>query len=211
MKILIVDDHQILSSGIKNLLHQHIAEVLVDTANTGSIAIEKTTSINYDIILLDINLPDTDGIKLCKKIRAQNLEVKIIALSSHEEAVIIKKTIQAGANSYVVKSKGENTLLEAIEKVTSDGYYFPEEITHLLLGIEQYKKRDSLIPVLTRREKEVLHLILQEMTTIEIAKKLFISEATVTTHRQNLLSKLGARNTAGLVKKAFELGLVKDF
>lgn len=210
MKILIIDDHQILAEGIRSLLKQHLDGVIVDIANSAPSALLSIEKTAFDIILLDINLPDTNGIELCKKLKKLDKELKIIALSTHEEAVIIKKMLKAGANAYVAKSKGEKILLETIQKVKENGTYFPEEIMRLVLGMDNNKKRNSLIPVLTRREKEVLHLILQELTTSEIATQLFISETTVTTHRQNLLSKLDARNTAGIVKKTIEFGLLDE-
>jgi DNA-binding NarL/FixJ family response regulator len=164
-----------------------------------------------DVILLDINLPDIDGVDLCKKIGALYPDINIIALTMYNEGSFISGMLKNGAKGYVLKNSDKGLLKEAIKTVHAGGSFFGEEVTKTLMQSmmpETQTSKSGNIPKLTRREKEVLKLIVQEHTTPEMAEKLFISLNTVETHRKNLLQKLNVRNTAGLVRFAVENKLV---
>jgi DNA-binding NarL/FixJ family response regulator len=162
-----------------------------------------------DIMLLDINLPDMSGIEISQRILKMKSDLKILVLSMHDEESYITEVLKSGALGYILKNTGRKELITAIRTVASGRTYFSQSITNTIMNslMESNKKpkvTEVQTPKITRREKEVLSLILEENTNQEIAKTLFISLKTVEAHRSSLLSKLNARNTAGLVKKAIE-------
>lgn len=213
INILIVDDHQIIIDGLKGLLQDEEGIGDLFEAQNGEQTFSIVTEKKIDLILLDINLPDISGFDVCKKLKMDPSCPKIIALTMHGNAGYINKMIKGGVDGYLLKNTGKEEFLKAIKTVTEGGRYFSNEVTNALLaGTHEVKKpkMTDFIQKLTRREKEILHLIIEEYTTDEIAGKLFISSTTVITHRKSLLRKLNAKNVAGLVKKAFEFGLLKD-
>lgn len=209
IRLLIVDDHPIVISGLQNALEgQADIEIVghVLTAKETMSWLEKTET---DVILLDIGLPDMDGIDLCKLIHKQYPTIKIIGLTTYGQVSFITSMLRNGAQGYLYKNTSEHELAEAIRTVYAGGQYLSAEVNDKLIAkaTRSLPKHGQLIPKLTRREKEVLELILSESTNQEIANTLFLSISTVETHRMNLCAKLGARNTAGLVKNAIKLGL----
>lgn len=214
LNILIVDDHQVLADGIKALLQSeedlHVAHYAENAAEALSILAENP---DLDLALLDINLPDMDGVALCEKIQAKHPELAIIALTMHHEPGIISRMIQAGARGYLLKNTGKKELVEAIRLVQSGRTYYSQDVTQRLLShMHSPGQSKSSTPMggakVTRREREVLKLIVEEFTTEQIAEKLFISPSTVISHRKSLLRKLNAKNSAGLVKAAYEQALL---
>ncbi|MEN0003069.1 MAG: response regulator transcription factor [Bacteroidota bacterium] len=211
MNILIVDDHQIIIDGLRNLLEgePQVGELL--EAQNGATTLALALSSPVDLVLLDINLPDMSGFEVCKTLKSQKESVKVIALTMYDNPGYINKMIKAGADGYLLKNTGRDELLKAIDTVGRGERYFSQEVLdNLRAGTTPIKKPkiSDFIQKLTRREKEVLALIVDEYTTDEIAAKLFVSSTTVVSHRKNLLRKLNAKNVAGLVKKAFEFGLL---
>ncbi len=150
-----------------------------------------------DVILMDINLPDKSGIDLCKEVKAKYPAIHILGLSSFNQQSFIQKMMENGASGYVLKNATREELTEAIEAVM-DGIKF----LSLEAAATIKKDEDSKIPVITRREKEVLALIAEGLTNHQIAEKLFISTTTVDTHRKNLLAKFEVKNTATLIRLA---------
>jgi DNA-binding NarL/FixJ family response regulator len=180
-------------------------------AQNGKETIRIVDEESVDLILLDINLPDMSGFDICKTLKSNDTCPKIIALTMHGNPGYINKMIKVGVDGYLLKNTGREELLLAIKNVMKGERYFSKEVTDSLLsGLQQVKKpkTSDFIQKLTRREKEVLQLITEELTTDEIAAKLFISSTTVISHRKSLLRKLNAKNVAGLVKKAYEFGLL---
>lgn len=213
INILLVDDHQIIIDGLRGLLEGEESIGVLHEAQNGAQTIEVATQESIDLILLDINLPDKSGFDICQELKSLESCPKIIALTMYGNAGYINKMIKAGVDGYLLKNTGREELLLAIEKVMDGKRYFSSEVTDTLVaGTHEPKKpkRSDFIQKLTRREKEILHLITEEYTTDEIAAKLFISSSTVITHRKSLLRKLNAKNVAGLVKKAFEFGLLDE-
>jgi len=210
IQIAITDDHELVMQGIESMLQKTDITVIgkyTDAATT----LDALSSTQPDILLLDINLPDINGIDLCKQLVKLYPELKIIALSSHDDTSFVKRILRNGAHGYLLKNTGKEELLEAFDTVLSGEQYLQKNIQQKLLNQSLgTKKRNTLKPKLTRREKEVLAAICEEHTTQEIAEQLFVSPKTVETHRMNLISKLGARNSVGLVKIAMELELLKD-
>jgi len=210
--ILIVDDHQIVIDGLKTLLEGAANIGELHETSTGAATIEKVASTPIDLVLLDINLPDKSGFEVCTELKKAHGNLKIIALTMYGNAGYINKMIKAGADGYLLKNTGKDELLKAVEAVINGERYFSKQVTDILVSsMQEVKKTKStdFVQKLTRREKEVLQLIVDEYTTDEIAAKLFISSTTVISHRKNLLRKLSVKNVAGLVRKTFEFGLLK--
>jgi len=209
VNIAITDDHQLILKGFESLL---INEKEIKVVGKYATAQETLDSIDIDqpdVLLLDINLPDINGIDLCKILLKQRPQLKIIALSNFDETSFVKRILNNGAQGYLLKNTNTQELVSAITKVLNGEIYLQKDIQKKLLNKSLGKTAPtSLITKLTRREKEVLLGIYEELTTQEIAEKLFISPKTVETHRMNLMSKLQTRNSAGLIKVAIEHDLL---
>ncbi len=209
IKLAITDDHALVRDGIKSLLSGVEEVSFIASYENGAETISGLLKETPDVLFLDINLPDTSGIDLCKKIKHDFSGVQIIALSSHSEPTVVKSILKAGASGYLSKNTSKTEILSAIKEVLSDSTFLSSDIQQLIISDSLgMKKQSSAIDRLTKREQEVLECIADELTTAEISEKLFISTKTVETHRMNLLQKLGVKNSVGLVKKAMENGLI---
>ena len=212
IKVLIVDDHKMVIDGMTLLLENHPEIEVIGTALDGEEGIEKLNLLNPDVVLLDINMPGINGIDTCKEMIKISPEIKIVAISMHKESSLIKLMLKNGAKGYVLKNAGQDEIIEAIKDVYNGKTYLDETVNEIIVNSVTKSSQQiaqSPFPSLSRREKEILELILEECTTQEIAEKLFISFGTVETHRRNMLIKTGARNTAGLVRIALEYELHK--
>ena len=213
IKLIVVDDHQVLIDGLKALFENSETINICGEALMGKEAIQKATEEDFDVMLLDINLPDISGFEVCKALKTEKESLKIIALTMHNEAGYISKMVKAGVDGYILKNAGKEEMELAISTVMQGKRFVSQAATESLIdGMHQPRKPKSsdFIQKLTRREKEILQLIIEELTTEEIADKLFIGKTTVISHRKSLLRKLNAKNTAGLVKAAYEFGLLKE-
>ena len=207
IKVLLVDDHQIIRDGIRCLLSYAEGIEVVGECSDGLEAISCAVSEKPDVILMDINMPKINGIDATKTIITDNPDSKILVLTVHDELAYISKMLHAGALGYVLKTTNKAELITAIKSVSKGEKYFSTEVTETMLSrfIDSHKSdSDAEEKELTIREIEVLVLISTELTNAEIGEKLFISTRTVDAHRRSLLSKLGARNTAGLVAYAIK-------
>ena len=212
-RILIADDHQLVIDGIKLMLSTEPDLECAGEANDGSRALDMLPELQPDLVILDINMPGLNGIETCRKIRESHPNLRVLILSMLREVSLIKLVLKNGADGYLLKSAGRAEILDAIRKVRDGEKYFSPEVSALVmesLSGARAKASENPFPKLSRREKQVLRMIVDEYTTTEIAEKLFISFGTVETHRRNLLIKLGARNTAGLVRACFEYELLAD-
>lgn len=206
--IAITDDHTIVIEGIKTMLKANKEiEVVQSFENLKDTFDHLNTSV--EVLLLDINLPDGSGITACKLLLEQNQNLKIIALTNFEDSIFIKQILKNGAMGYLLKNTSKAELTEAIKEVKNGNRYLPKRISDVLLNDSIGINNSSyFIPKLTSREKEILMLISKEYTTDEISNELCISNKTVESHRSNLIQKLGVKNAAGLVRVAFEKGLL---
>ncbi len=211
IKVLLVDDHNIVKQGLRAILESGGIEV-VDEASNGKEAIEKLKAgLNIDLAILDINMPVMNGIQAAEVISKDFSDLKILALTMLNEEYHIRKMLKAGADGYILKNSGKEELLKAVETICKGEHYFSKEATNVIMmdmmnGGEGSETVTEEV-YLTEREKDIIQLIAQEYTNAEIAEKLFISVRTVDAHRRNLLQKIGARNTAGLVVYAIEHNL----
>jgi|SRR5690554_539264 len=211
IKVFIVDDHKMVIEGLQLLLDNHDEIVFTDYAISGKEALEKISISKPDVVLLDINMPNMNGFETCKKILQLDSEIKVIAISMHKESSLIKLMFGNGAKGYVLKNASQKEVIKAIKAVYNGKKYVDEEVNEILINSltkSAKQKISNSFPKLSRREKDVLRLIMNEKTTQEIAEKLNISFGTVETHRRNMLIKTGARNTVGLVKLVFEYNLL---
>ena len=203
IKVFITDDHYMVIEGIRSLLqHEKNIEWAGHASNAASCLAFLQQQLP-DVILMDINLPDKSGIDLCKEVREKYPSVFIIGLSTFNQQSFIQKMMDNGASGYVLKNATQEELMEAIQTVANGKIFLSDEAAQSLR-----KSNSGATPVLTRREKEVLELIANGMTNNEIAQKLFISVATVDTHRKNLLAKFDSRNIASLIKLAMQMQLI---
>lgn len=204
IKLFIVDDHYMVIEGIHSLLQNEKSIEWMGHASNAASCLAFLQHQLPDVILMDINLPDKSGIDLCKEVKEKYPAIFILGLSTFNQQSFIEKMIGSGASGYVIKNATQQELMEALHTVVKGKEYLSFDAAVTL------RKPDTQnnIPVITRREKEVLELIAEGMTNNEIARQLFISSTTVDTHRKNLLSKLGAKNTASLVRIAAQLKLV---
>ncbi|MCF6360715.1 MAG: response regulator transcription factor [Cyclobacteriaceae bacterium] len=203
-KIFLVDDHQMFLDGLESLLNDVKTITIVGKASNGKEALELIDK-SVDVVLMDISMPEIDGIEFNRLIKLKYPDINTIAISMHNDAKILDKLIRGNINGYLLKNAEKNELLEAINTVSDGDNYFSEEVKRTYQdSLFKRENTQDQAPQLSKRELEVLGEIINELTTKEIAEKLFISQHTVESHRKNMLSKLGARNTAGLVKYALE-------
>lgn len=203
IKILVVDDHKIIRDGISSLLHDQPEYMVVAEASNGREALAVLAKTKIDIAIVDINMPEMNGIECTRQINEKFEDTRVIALTMHSEEIYLTKMIEAGAVGYILKNLGKKELLSALSAVVEGKHYYSPEITLAVIkeltNPRKEKEKDARVE-LTAREMEVLELIVRENSNQEIADKLSISVRTVDAHRRNLLEKTGVRNTAGLVK-----------
>jgi len=202
IKIHIVDDHKILVEGLRKLVDESGFAITTAVSYTGHDCMKNLNHHSAQVILLDIGLPDVNGIELCKEITALYPSVKVIALTSYSEYSIVRQMLENGASGYVIKNSMPEEILMSIESVVNNEIFICEQIDLLM------KNRSTQHVWLTPREKELLKLIVDGFTNIEIADKMILGVETINSYRKNLLCKLGARNTAVLVRMAIEEKLV---
>ena len=203
--VFIVEDHSVVVEGILALLQNEKEILVTGHADTAEKCLHFLKTNQPNVVLLDINLPDMSGIDLCKIIKQEYKEVMILALSTFNQGSYMTKMMQQGASGYLLKNVGKAELIEAIQTVSKGGIYFSFEAG------KTYKttlEKLSRQPVITKREKEILKLIVAGFTNLQIGQQLFISVDTVDSHRKNLHTKLNVKNTALLIKVAIEEGLL---
>lgn len=210
-KILVVDDDPHIREVISFALEK--AEMSVTLANDGKQALNIFEKNPTDLIVLDINMPEMDGIEVTKTLKETYPEVKILILSMYNRSEFIKTLISAGADGYILKNSGRDILFEAIHSLSKGKRYFSKEILDNL--IDSYVESDQTIDIarieLSDREKDVVRLIVAEKSTTEIAEELFLSTHTINSHRKSILNKLQVKNAAGIFRYAVQTGIVKGF
>jgi len=210
IKLLIIDDHPLVIDGITTMLKDVEYIQIVHSAKDGRDALKFINETpDIDIILLDINLPDMDGLRLCQLIREINQTAKIIGLTYVNEAGIITQLIKKGGNGYLLKSMERTELIDAINQVLDGTIYLSKAANEKV--VQQLQNNNLTlndIPTLTRREKEIITLLADGHTSNEIAEKLFLSSYTVDTHRKNMLQKFNVHNTQALLKIVQALNLL---
>ena len=204
IKLFIVDDHYMVIEGIRTLLQNEKDIIWVGHATNAASCMAFLQQQLPDVILMDINLSDKSGIELCKELKSLYPSVKVLGLSTFNQQSFIEKMMSNGASGYVLKNASGQELMEGITTIVQGKEYLSFDAAIALRHID----KSSSVPVITRREKEVLELIANGFTNNEIAKQLFLSCTTVDTHRKNLLAKFEAKNIASLIKHAMQLQMI---
>ncbi len=210
IKLLLIDDHQMIRDGIRVMLESQnkIFTFEITEAENGESAIKKIIHNCYDIVLIDYQLPKMTGAETVKQILLYHPEIKILALSNYDEVTYINNMLNAGVNGYILKNVEPSELIVAIKTVLDNKVYYSNEISLRLLESKNELMDNEDNFGLTKREYTILKMIAQEMNNEEIAKSLHLAKRTVDSHRQNLLRKLHAKNTVGLVKAAYRLNMI---
>ncbi len=209
-KILVVEDHQILLESISLLISTIDDVELVGKASNGQKAMQIIEKESLDIVISDVNMPVMNGVELVWKVKQNYPHIKMLMLTVSEDAQTIKDALQAGADGYIFKSAEKEELEEAILSLMNGKKYFNDKTIMSLAKADNevfMPQKEALKSMLTERELQILKLISQELSGIQIAEKLFISPTTVESHRKNLFSKIGVNTSVGLVKYALKHGI----
>jgi len=213
IKIIIVDDHTLVRQAICGSFKTDNRFDVVADADSGRSAVKLASHHHPDIIVMDVSMPDLNGIETTRQILAYDSTIKVIALSMHSEKVYVTGMLNAGASGYVLKSSSFNELLKCINTVLSGELCFYEEVSHLIPGKDASSDIDnktSVFSLLSKREIEVLQLITEGNKSRKIAEQLDISVKTVDIHRAKIKTKLGIDNIAGLTRFAIAEGLTSS-
>lgn len=200
IKVVIVDDHPIVIQGLKTLFvhEKNISITASFTSGAGLLSYLKTDSA--DVVLLDITLPDSNGIDLCAEIKKNFPRTLVLILSNHSERSMIMQTIQNGASGYLLKNSSPEELLRCIHEALNGQITFSKEVKEIIS--RPSKNELDGIAKLTKREKQILKLLAEGKTSSMIADELFVSPLTVDSHRRNLLQKFDVKNVAALMREA---------
>lgn len=210
IKVLLADDHKIVRDGLRNLLEKEPEIKVVGEAEDGRETVQLSKKLSPEIVIMDIAMPDLNGIEATRHIMAENPDIKVIALSMHSDRRFVSEMLKAGASAYLLKDCAFEELVTAIKTVVRNKTYLSPGISGVI--IEDYirnasKAESSVFSLLSDREREVLQLMSEGKTTKEIASNLNVSIKTVETHRTNIMTKLDIHSVAELTKYAIREGL----
>jgi len=207
--ILVADDHRLVRAGVRRILENRGDFCVVAEASNGEEAVELTRKKRPHVVLLDLSMPRLSGIEVIRRLAQAGSAAKVLVLSMHEDPSCVEEVLRAGAAGYVVKDAAPNELLCAIDAVRRGDSYLSPSITHQMLNTNVRPGwHRSASNTLTTREREVLRLIVDGLSSKEIAEQLGISLKTVESHRSNLMEKLGTHKMSSLVRCAIRSGLV---
>ncbi len=215
MNVFIADDHQFIIESLEYLINKLPTYNVAGTYNSGKdLLIGLSITENVDIVLTDYHMPDMNGIELTYQIREKFPKIKVVLLTVSEDVKTIEAAFKAGISGYVMKKAGKQEIENALNTVASGKKYYSESVVFELINRDKNiaelanEPIDEKLSQLSEREIEIIRMITRELSTNEIAEKLFISAGTVETHRHNIFKKLGVKNAIGLVKFALNNGLV---
>ncbi len=209
--ILLVDDHPLMRVGIKSILDQQDDIHIVGEAGDGRTALKITEEKKPDIVIMDISMPNLNGIEATRQICKQHPDTRIIVLTVHSSKQFVQKMLKAGAHGYLLKDALYNELSQAIEAVSKDKVYLSSKVAQIVVKdyiSGNHSESDTEFKTLTSREREVLQGLAEGKSTKQIAAELFVSTKTIETHRKNIMDKLNIRNLADLVKYAIREGII---
>ena len=207
--VLLTDDHELVRTGIRRLLEDSKQVEIVGEADCGEDSLQLAQSLKPDVILMDVNMPGIGGVEACRRILQRNPKQKIIVLTVHNEQTYPKRLLEIGAKGYLTKECGVDEMIKAIKQVNSGGSYIASSIAQQL-ALSLLPGNDvNPIDRLSRREFQVMLMISQGLTNLEISDKLCLSPKTISTYRLRVLEKLDAHNEVDLIKIAVEQGMVE--
>lgn len=210
IKIILADDHNVLREGLKSLLNQQQDFEVIGEADNGRDAVRLTKKLEPDIVVLDIGMPNMNGIQATQHIVAEVPDTKVLALSMHSDHQFVVKMLQAGASGYMLKDCAYEELISAVRDITAGKFYLSKDVTGVVINnyINMIQAVDAVShPTLTSRERETLQLIAEGKSTAETANLLNVSPKTIETHRKNIMDKLDIHNIADLTKYAVREGI----
>jgi DNA-binding NarL/FixJ family response regulator len=212
-KILIADDHAMVRDGVKNLIQQNKDLVVIGEARSGNETLELYDKLKPDLLIMDISMPDMNGMEVSRAILARNPGANIVILSMYDDEDYISRCLEYGVKGYVVKNESGSELDYAIKSVLQGKNYFSRQAQDVIFkkysqNVSKKKKSEDAVN-LTKREVEIIKLIADGLTSQQMADRLFISPRTVETHRANVMKKLTVKNAIELVKKAQQLNLLQ--
>ena len=211
IRVSIADDHPLIISGLIQIFQDCEDIAVIATYTDGRELLKGLADIQPDVLLLDLHMPHASGEEVAPVILETYKGIKIIALTNQDNTYYVKTMMRLGVSGYVLKTSGADVIIEAIRAVYGGDIFIDPLLKERLVQETLHaKKTQASLPQLTRREKEVLDLIASNFTSQEIADKLFLSKRTIDIHRQNLLLKMEVKNSAALVKKAMQLGLLNQ-
>jgi len=214
IRILLADDHTILRAGLKMMLNAQPDMEVIGEAQDGRQAIQEAQKLQPDIILMDITMPDMNGIEATRQIKKLMPEVKVLMLTMHEHDEYVFQALRAGASGYMLKEAADTELITALHVIQSGQFYLSPTAQSIVVGdylqrVRTGEEKDSY-STLTEREREILKLVAEGYTNNQIAERLVISPKTVDTHRTHIMDKLNLHSRAELVKYAMRRGLLED-
>jgi DNA-binding NarL/FixJ family response regulator len=223
LRILIADDHEVARHGIRSLLEGHPGWEVCAEAKDGREAVELASSVNPDLILLDIGMPNLNGLEAARQILAATSHIPILILTMHDSDNVVREVLRAGARGFLLKSDAGRDLVAAVEALQLNRTFFTTRVSQMVL--EGYldrdnpesreesteKKEEDSTAILTSREREVIQLLAEGKTSKEVAVALHLSVKTAETHRTNLMRKLGLHSVADLTRYAVRNGIVQVF
>lgn len=211
LKVLIADDHAIIREGLRSLLESRGIQVM-DIAKNGREAVEKTIALKPDIVMMDISMPDLNGVEATARIREELPQTRVIALSMHSSKKIIDKMFDSGASGYILKESAFDEIYDAIQEVLRTNFYLTPAIARMCTDDKgkdcRTQETQPKFNKISRKEREVLQLIAEGKKTREIAETMGVSIKTVETHRRNIMKKLNIFSVAGLTKYAILEGII---
>jgi DNA-binding NarL/FixJ family response regulator len=211
-KILIADDHAMVRDGVKNLIQQNKELMVIGEARSGNETLELYDKLQPDLLIMDISMPDMNGMEVSRAILARNPNANIVILSMYDDEDYISRCLEYGVKGYVVKNESGSELEYAIKSVLQGKNYFSRQAQDVIFkkysqNVSKKKQKEDTVN-LTKREIEIIKLIADGLTSQQMADRLFISPRTVETHRANVMKKLAVKNAIELVKKAQQLSLL---
>jgi len=204
IKVFIIDDHQMITEGIHSLLQGEADIEWMGSAKSPDELMAFLKNAQPDVLLMDINLPQQSGLDLCKEVKGKYPAINIVGLSTSNQASIIRKMLENGASGYLMKDASKQEILMALQQADKGRDYVSFSVAEIL----KKKTPNDQLPMLTKREKEILELIAEGLTNQEIATVLFLNSTTIDSHRKNMLTKFNAKNTAALIKIAVSNHLI---
>jgi DNA-binding NarL/FixJ family response regulator len=209
IKILIVDDHSVVREGLKGIISETPDMEVSDEASTGHEAIEKVRKRNYDVVVLDLSMPDKNGLEILKEIKCLKPKISVLMLTIHPEEQYAVRTLKAGASGYLTKESAPDELINAIRKISSGGKYVSESLAEkLALDLEKDSEK-PLHETLTDREYEVMCKLASGKTVNKIAKEMHLSPKTISTYRTRILEKMCMETNADLTRYAIQHKLIE--
>ena len=216
-RIIITDDHQLILDGLRSIITGESDLHLLAEANNGQQALALCESLQPDMVMMDIDMPVMNGLEATIQIKKKFPSIRIMVLTMHDEAALIKRIMEVGADGYMLKNADQQELVSAIRKIAAGEKHFSEKVLQALkdgkTDSSQFSLRPTdsvLLSTLTEREVEILRLLAEGLSNKEIGAKIFISHRTVDTHRTNLMKKLDVHNVAGLIRFAIRNGLISN-